>query len=88
MGIGIIIRRAKSGRAIPFVAKHMGTVSPLALFLRRCLCSSPDRQEQKRQNEEAASPVLCFAADRMRADELFGGYARYEKMSPAERRTA
>ena len=71
---GIIITESDIRQAIPFVAKHLGTVSPLALSF-----EMPLFFVARAADEEI---ILCGQG----ADELFGGYARYENMSPAERR--
>ena len=71
---GITIADSDIKEAIPFVAKHMGTVSPLALSF-----EMPLFFVVRVASEEI---VLCGQG----ADELFGGYARYETMSPSERR--
>ncbi len=71
---GIIIMESDIREAMPFVARYMGTVSPLALSF-----EMPLFFVARAAFEEI---VLCGQG----ADELFGGYARYETMSPSERR--
>jgi asparagine synthase (glutamine-hydrolysing) len=71
---GINIVESDIREAIPFVAKWMGTTSPLALSF-----EMPVFFVSRAAFEDV---VLCGQG----ADELFGGYARYEAMSPSERR--
>ncbi len=70
----IIITESDIREAMPFVARYMDTVSPLTLSF-----EMPLFFVARAAFEEI---VLCGQG----ADELFGGYARYETMSPSERR--
>lgn len=71
---GITITESDIREAIPFIAKFMATASPLSLSF-----EMPLFFVARAAFEEI---VLCGQG----ADELFGGYARYEAMSPTERR--
>ena len=71
---GITIAESDIREAIPLVAKYIGTTSPLALSF-----EMPVFFVARVASEET---VLCGQG----ADELFGGYSRYETMSPSERR--